>query len=440
MSHGCWQIGHRSGGQESRWRAVQGLTQTLDRRADVRLAKQVSTLEQGLRAPAREQRSDGTHRHDQPDAAPDRARLKLLLTHALRLIMSVFSCLARFVASNLRASCLLAAVFAGSNTAAQEDSAAFSLNLRLADTAKGRVDRVKYLKEALRSRPDHPENIVLEYRIGTAIAYQDDPSDRKPPDRSEAVEWLTSVANNYTHSDFYENRDSAGTWDPQFMVPRAKIQLASTTLAETDTRQLMLSAMQDIDYTIQRRVVNWGSAPEPVKSAMTNAKKLPSQRAEWRKQIEAARSGEVLGVRELQVADSVVRNFAYSFGPQRYWEVGPTMQIIIDRFPGTPLERIAQMYADDATKLTRNSAEHLFDESVKSMTSLLQLLDAEPTREDGGDQIVIESDNVVRSPDIELTGGTLLSLTNILIIAGVVLGVLLVAVAWIVKRRLNLPS
>jgi hypothetical protein len=228
----------------------------------------------------------------------------------------------------------------------KQNDAAFQQEVRLADQAVGRRARVKHLQRAIELRPDHPENIALEYRIGIALAQHGDPTDGSDPNPPDAIPWFEGILAKYNHMDYYEPRASTGSWDAQFLVPRAAVQLASILLGDPAAahrrREILLKAMEDIQSTYDQRIEDWLSEPRPepphpALGGLDPMGKWHNRQEEWLQRRQAAERGDVLHEVEMRTVKAAVRQYGYTYGRQQPWEVRRAMQDIIDRFPNTPM-------------------------------------------------------------------------------------------------------
>jgi len=273
-------------------------------------------------------------------------------------------------------------LFFAVSASSQVEASDFEQEMRLAGNAEGRVSRVEHLKKALELRPDHPENIVIEYRIGVAIAQHSDPADIGVHDRSEAAVWFKGIVENYRHLDYYQDRASGRTWGADLLVPGAKVHLASLpdamAPAPAQRREILISAMEDIESTYRKRLGRWLLAPEPKAGVMSPPRKLPSQRAIWKERVEAARAGDVLHDSELQLTNEMVLQYAFTYGRQKVWEVRPIMQELIDRFPDTPIEQIAKIQIARAEQTLRKFTNRPLEEAIKNLDSQIQDVDSTP--------------------------------------------------------------
>jgi len=246
---------------------------------------------------------------------------------------------------------------------AQQPGDAFDSEIGLANNAFNRSDRLKHLQNALLLRPGHPENIAVEYRIAIVLAQHGDIDNRVRPQPDEAIPWFQGIIEKYNHIDYYESSASTGTWDSQFMVPRAKVQLASLYLNKPGagplSRDLLFDAMEDIEITFNQRKEDWLAAPEP-KLGFSESTGDSNRRI-------AASEGLVFHEVEVQVIEAAVRQYGFTYGRQQSWEVEETMLAIINRFPDTPMATIARRHIDRAAHVTMSSIDRQLDKTVREL-------------------------------------------------------------------------
>ena len=255
---------------------------------------------------------------------------------------------------------------------AQTADARFIHEIALANSAEGRVQRLKHLKSALQTDPEEDDQIVVIYRIGVSLAQHGDPTDQSPPDRDLAVPWFQRIVDNFQHMDFYEPQPSNGTWDAQFIVPRAKVQLAGLQLdrpaSEVQRRQLLLSAMDDMLATSERRYHDWISAPKPEALAYLDSMgKLDRRLEAWEERREAAQRGETLHSTELVVVEAAVRQFGYTYVRQAPWEVERGMHQLLERYRGTPIGDVATEHICRAAKITNSVVDQELEKTIHEL-------------------------------------------------------------------------
>ncbi len=244
----------------------------------------------------------------------------------------------------------------------------FKQEYELGQRTKERGERFAHWDKAIAAYPDHPDRIMLEYRTAVSLHQRRDKSRGIVPKPKEAYARYRRIVENYNHLDYYKTRPGEETWGTQLMVARAAMQaggMACFVFRDAETaRTYLLKAMESIGQTQQRRTMDWLGAPEPQPwtPPHESAKLLGTARAEkkyrhllaeWRQRREAAGRGEVLGKFETRIAEITVRHFGGTFGRQRPFEVARAMGIIIRKFPGTAVAKIAQQHVDKAGELTK---------------------------------------------------------------------------------------
>lgn len=329
-----------------------------------------------------------------------------------------------------------------------DTDATFERAMQLADQAEGRVERVKYLKQALGLRPNHPNNIVIEYRIGIALAQHGDPATNTRPNPAEAIPWFKRVIEHYHHEDYYENEGPTGVWDAQLLIPKAKaaVQLISSHVlsgsqsARRD-RETALKALDALNYTYSRRRQAWLDAEEPQPSEnpmlreLDEESRVEARRSLWRQHRQAAARGEVLYKSEMNVLQSAVSHFGYTFGPQKPWEVEAGMRDLIRRYPDTPIARVAQSHIDQAAKMTRELAGEI-------VASGVDLVDAVPLDDGNPDQVETGEDHqpAAQTSPADTTHpstGDPRQTQRVAfgVIGGALLALILVAIVWACSKR-----
>ena len=84
----------------------------------------------------------------------------------------------------------------------------------------GRQSHVEQLKHALAEKPIDAKSIVLEFQLGTALAFRN----RAKPDRTvESLREFEHIVSTYKHETYYTSDPDESAESPEFMVPRACI-------------------------------------------------------------------------------------------------------------------------------------------------------------------------------------------------------------------------
>jgi hypothetical protein len=255
------------------------------------------------------------------------------------------------------------------------DQAAFDAAMVAAGRAPGRVERVENLKRALAIRPNHPGNIVLEYRIGVALSQHGDPASGTGPNPREAIPWFEGILKHYKQETYHENIPPGGSWDAQLLIPKAAVHLASIHVltGKSDPqamRDILLTGLDAADYTYQKRKEAWANQPPPpspeeVKNHPDRhfmllhedrGGKIAMQYENWQRRQEAVAKGEILNDTEMLAVRSAVSHYGYAGGPQKPWEVEPAMRELIERYPNTQIAQVAQRHIEQAAEMTRKLA------------------------------------------------------------------------------------
>lgn len=230
----------------------------------------------------------------------------------------------------------------------------FEQEIQASQPAPDRDSRVEHLRRALSLRPEHPQNIVLEFKIATMIGQNNDPVHNQPARPLDSLPLLEAIVERYDHKNYYRS-DFMGTGSdsPDLMVPRAAILAASIkTGALGDTqkaRELLIRAMKDLQWTFEKRKADWTNAPKPQASLFDETglekAKFEGRIRYWERHKRDAAEGKVFGGLEPAIVEAAVRQFAYTFG-NRPDNVAGAMELILRDFPGTPMAVAAQQKLD----------------------------------------------------------------------------------------------
>jgi hypothetical protein len=250
----------------------------------------------------------------------------------------------------------------------------FQAEMRLAGSAADRDSRVEHWKKALSYRPDDPDNIVIEYKIAVALSQVTDPAHGQGLRRVEGLVFFKRIADGYDHMRYYSPEPSDSIDSPQFMVPRAAVHAASILWGQRgtseDARKYLKVAMKDIGATYRKRIDDWSHEPPPRiedSEELGGKEKAEAALALWNRRQEAAKRGDVLSSQEIVVAKEAVRQFGYTYGRQRPYEVGGPMRQIIEEFPNTPMARFAREHIEQAGKLTTREADEEIGRSLQNL-------------------------------------------------------------------------
>jgi hypothetical protein len=261
---------------------------------------------------------------------------------------------------------------------AHVDMSPFHRELQLAETAPDRDSRVSHLKKALLYRPNHPQNIAIEYRIGIELAQRLDPTHNQGPRRAEALPIFEGILKKYRHMDYYSADPVDSAYDPQLMVSHSAI-LISCLRRGLDqdymgAREYAHLAMECFSQTCQKRTSDWSSQQPPLRPGPDAG---PIEQAKWRSRLDfhrikqqAARTGDVFSSIEMAYIKAAVRQYAYSFGPQKPEDVHAVMNMVIDEFPGTPMAQVAANHIQRAKEMMLHAVDQdVFDDFARDSQS-----------------------------------------------------------------------
>jgi len=214
----------------------------------------------------------------------------------------------------------------------------FETELAAAEKAAEGRECAAHLRKALAYRPNHRDNIAIEFRMGIELSQRPE-SDEST--RQEAREVFEHIVTTYHHMDYYsQSPDHA--FELRMLMPQAAMHAAENQTDNAKAREYLLIALKLLNETCQQRAKDWMIIPpEPDEiyfrdNELEQGKRI--QRAEFYQQRKKnAISGEVLSPYELGTAEAVVRQFV------RIPRDGSdsALQEIIRTYPGTPMARIA---------------------------------------------------------------------------------------------------
>jgi len=244
----------------------------------------------------------------------------------------------------------------------------FAEALAATEMADDRDSKVEQLRKALSLRPDHPGNLAIEFAIGIEL------SQRNEPRPAEALAMFEHILVTYRHMDYYSTETIDDSESMQFMVPKAGI-LAACIARGPDqnpqkAQEYLWRAMEQMNETYQKRIEDWkNSKPreesplelEVFSSPLDESKRESRKSFYEQRRIDAA-NGDVFGLLEMATVRAAVRQYGYSHGPHRPEVAIVVMREIIDRFPGTPMAKVAQGHIDKAmTMLNQELLDDLAD-------------------------------------------------------------------------------
>lgn len=258
----------------------------------------------------------------------------------------------------------------------------FSEELAAADKADDRDSRVEHLRKALAYRPDHPDNIVIEYRIGIELSQRSDPEHQQWPRLAEALAVFEHIMATYKHMDYYSPEPVDRSGVAQLMVPQAAILAACIQRGlnhnSQRSKEYLVKAMEQLNETYKKRIEDWGnmaatSQIDAFDSGPREASKNKSRAEFIEKRKVAAANGEVFGPLEMASVKAAVRQFGYSYGRQKPYEVPLVMGQIVKMFPGTPMATVAQEHMQRAVAMSDKDLYDKLPDSLVNMPSLSQL-------------------------------------------------------------------
>jgi len=141
----------------------------------------------------------------------------------------------------------------------------FKRQMKLSGKAEDRDVRVEHLRKALACRPNNPDNIKIEYRIGTELSCRWDPEHPEPLNRDQAVGVYEHILQKYNHMDYYSSRPVITSDSPQFVIPEAAIHLEGLYRGlyndNAKGMQVLEYAMKCMQQTCKKRVSDWLANP-----------------------------------------------------------------------------------------------------------------------------------------------------------------------------------
>jgi len=269
----------------------------------------------------------------------------------------------------------------------EESLELFNKEIQAAEKAPHRDAKVEHLRKALSYRPNHPDNIVIEYRIGIELSQREDPKFR------EALAIFENIVERYDHMDYYEMEGPDTIYSPQAMVAHAHTLAASLHRMlykdSTKAREHLWRAMECMKQTYERRKEDWLNLPPPPRPREDSPFGGPREMSKWKYRMdfwkqrkEEAAAGNVFSRDEVLYAEAAVRQYGYSFGPHKPEMVPVDMNEIIRHFPDTPMARIAQGHIDRISETMREKIleEPILDDKV-IMAPSVEKAEEEPSVE-----------------------------------------------------------
>ena len=258
----------------------------------------------------------------------------------------------------------------------------FNKEIQAAGKAPHRDAKVEHLRKALSYRANHPDNIVIEYRIGILLGQTADPAYNQRTHPREALAIFESILERYDHMHYYEMKGPDNINSPQDMVPRAHIQAANLIMILNPynwprAREHLHQAMECLNQTYEKRKEDWQEwlklppPPKPDEDSLDNPiemSKWKSHMRWWEEQRRNVIEGNLFSPHEMSDAEVAVSQYAYEMAPRPHKrEMVPVyMNEIIRSFPGTPMARFAQEHIDRISETMRKKMleEPVLDEKV----------------------------------------------------------------------------
>ena len=255
----------------------------------------------------------------------------------------------------------------------------------LAEKAPDRDTRLVHLREALTIRPDHRDNLDIEFRIAVELSQRYDPKyPDQTPRRDEAIVVYEGLLTKYNHMDYYSSEPVDRSYDPQTMVPQAAVHLAWLYQGphgdSAKARDCLIRAMDCLKQTYEKRIEDWSSAPPPPKPdpnspfvGLLGMGKWEWRMAQWNERRQDAADGNVLGPLEMPVVKAAVRQYAYTYGRQKPYEVPAIMGEIVKLFPGTPMAKVAQEHTRRAMAMAEKDLNDELSMDLSDMPTVPEL-------------------------------------------------------------------
>ena len=238
-----------------------------------------------------------------------------------------------------------------------------------ASFTSGAISRDEYVEELRKiivSRPNDPRNLLVEMEMGVSLSQQTDPKHNQGLRKKEALEIYEHILKTYKHMDYYHFENSPNVADLELCVPRAAILAGDNSMIlSQDTeaaKQHYLSAMECLKDTYERRLQDWKNEPAPqISSSDLNPERVYQfKKSEWDVRQAAIAKGDIFGENSMEavISSTAVRQYLLSFGRLHPEEVPAIMNVIIQRFPNTPMAQCAQKYIDKASKTPEKPAQN----------------------------------------------------------------------------------
>jgi len=282
----------------------------------------------------------------------------------------------------------------------------FEDEVQLAEKARERDVKIEHLRNGLKYRPEHPDNLAAEFRIAVLLSQYYDPENPQPVRRRDSVGVYERILRTYKHMDYYSKEPVNSSSGMQFMIPEAAIHLACLYrgLDEDNgkSRQWTHFAMNCMAETYERRKTDWLSEPQPRwpgKQALSMLgleykEKMQGRIERWKKRQKDAAEGDVFSPLEMAVVKAAVRQYGYTFGlRQKAGDVALAMGNIIRDFPGTPMAKVAAGHIERAKEMMLEELDRdIMDEPYVLTDSLVSAKVSVDTFTSEGKEIYIPKD------------------------------------------------
>lgn len=232
---------------------------------------------------------------------------------------------------------------------------------------------VEYYRRALAARPNHPDNLWIEYQIGMLLL-QIDPANKLLPRRDEAREVFQNILQKgYDQQNYYRTEPAPGPYDAQLLLPAAAVHAGSMAASVGQSRAYYWQAMEYLNQTYLWRKADYEAMEQPAYEDFTMPCTRP-QEAQRRYESALAKYNErkaalannaifASGKSEQFFSVSAVRQYANTFkGKAERIEV---MRRVAKTFPGTPMAEFASRVIQGAESGTMTMDE-LFEKFVNS--------------------------------------------------------------------------
>jgi len=233
----------------------------------------------------------------------------------------------------------------------------FKKEMDLFDQATDRERKIEYLRNALRYRPNHPDNITVEYRLAVLIGQRTDPQTHQYIETGENKEIYERIVNNYNHMDYYRKEMPNHPRSPQILVPECALRAGFYQKDQEKKQGYHYKAMECLNQTYHRRKKHWETAPAPKKPSEDSPfggpleiSKWESRMFMWQKRKQDAAEGKVLHKIELRLMKRAVAAYLLTYlskyddknhPSSNQGKISKSIVKIAKDFPDTPMEDYA---------------------------------------------------------------------------------------------------